>query len=79
MSHLPPQNPNRDPRIEDAGYVRNAPAPVPYGRYNPPVGQTTAAGFGSIDPVLMEVQRKRSATRKVSIAGSIIGLITMMI
>ena len=27
----------------------------------------------------MEVQRKRSATRKVSIAGSIIGLITMMI
>ena len=79
MSHLPPQNPNRDPRIEDAGYVRNAPAPVPYGRYNPPVGQTTAAGFGSIDPVLMEVQRKRSATRKVSVAGSIIGLITMMI
>ncbi|WP_436231746.1 hypothetical protein [Actinomyces viscosus] len=43
------------------------------------MGQTTAAGFGSIDPVLMEVQRKRSATRKVSVAGSIIGLITMMI
>ena len=38
-----------------------------------------AAGFGSIDPVLTEVQRKRSATRKVSVAGSIIGLITMMI
>ena len=37
------------------------------------------AGFGSIDPVLTEVQRKRSATRKVSVAGSIIGLITMMI
>jgi len=43
------------------------------------VGQTSAAGFGSIDPVLMEAQRKRSATRKVSVAGSIIGLITMMI
>ena len=53
--------------------------PVPDGRYNPPVGQTSAAGFGSIDPVLMEAQRKRSATRKVSVAGSIIGLITMMI
>ena len=79
MSHLPPQNPNLDPRIEDAGHPRNTPIPVPYGRYNPPVGQTTAAGFGSIDPVLTEVQRKRSATRKVSIAGSIIGLITMMI
>ena len=79
MSHLPPQNPNLDPRIEDAGHPRNTPIPVPYGRYNPPVGQTTAAGFGSIDPVLMEVQRKRSATRKVSVTGSIIGLITMMI
>ena len=79
MSHLPPQNPNRDPRIEDAGHPRNAPRPVPYGRYNPPVGQTSAAGFGSIDPVLMEVQGKRSATRKVSVAGSIIGLITMSI
>ena len=79
MSHLPPQNPNRDPRIEDAGHPRNAPTPVPYGRYNPPVGQTSAAGFGSIDPVLMEVQRKRSATRKVSVAGGIIGLITMII
>ena len=53
--------------------------PVPDGRYNPPLGQTPAPGFGSIDPVLTEVQRKRSATRKVSIAGSIIGLITMMI
>ena len=79
MSHLPPQNPNRDPRIEDAGHPRNAPRPVPYGRYNPPVGQTSAAGFGSIDPVLMEVQGKRSATRKVSVAGSIIGLITLSI
>ena len=79
MSHLPPQNPNRDPRIQGAGHPRNAPTPAPYGRYNPPVGQTSAAGFGSIDPVLMEVQRKRSATRKVSVAGGIIGLITMSI
>ena len=53
--------------------------PVSDGRYNPSMGQTPAPGFGSIDPVLMEVQRKRSATRKVSVAGSIIGLITMMI
>ena len=79
MSHLPPQNPNRDPRIEDAGHPRNAPRPAPYGRYNPSMGQTPAPGFGSNDPVLMEVQRKRSATRKVSVAGSIIGLITMSI
>ena len=53
--------------------------PVSDGRYNPSMGQTPAPGFGSIDPVLMEVQRKRSATRKVSVAGSIIGLITMSI
>ena len=79
MSHLPPQNPNNDPHIQGAGHPRNAPTPAPYGRYNPPVGQTSAAGFGSIDPVLMEAQRKRSATRKVSVAGSIIGLITMSI
>ena len=79
MSHLPPQNPNRDPRIEDAGHPQNAPTPVPYGRYNPPVGQTTAAGFGSIDPVLMEVQRKRSATRTVSLLSGIVGMITMII
>ena len=79
MSHLPPQNPNRDPLIEDAGYMRNAPTAVPHGRYNPLVGQMPAAGFGWNDPVLMEVQRKRSATRKVSVAGSIIGLITMSI
>ena len=79
MSHLPPQNPNNDTHIQGAGHPRNTPTPVPYGRYNPPVGQTSAAGFGSIDPVLMEVQRKRSATRKVSVAGGIIGLITMII
>ena len=53
--------------------------PVPDGRYDPSMGQTPAPGFGSNDPVLMEVQRKRSATRKVSVASSIIGLITMMI
>ena len=79
MSHLPPQNPNRDPRIEDAGHPRNAPTPVPYGRYNPPVGQTSAAGFGWKDPVLMEVQRKRSATRTVSLLSGIVGMITMII
>ena len=79
MSHLPPQNPNRDPLIEDAGYMRNAPTAVPHGRYNPLVGQMPAAGFGWNDLVLMEVQRKRSATRKVSVAGSIIGLITMSV
>ncbi|MFW0161424.1 hypothetical protein [Actinomyces sp. SKVG-SVH-4(1)] len=79
MSHLPPQNPNRDPHIQGAGHPRNTPTPVPYGRYNPPVGQMPAAGFGWNDPVLMEVQRKRSATRTVSVAGSIIGLITMSI
>ena len=79
MSHLPPQNPNNDPHIQGAGHPRNTPIPVPYGRYNPTVGQTPAPGFGWKDPVLMEVQRKRSATRKVSVAGSIIGLITMSI
>ena len=79
MSHLPPQNPNNDPHIQGAGHPRNAPTAVPHGRYNPLVGQMPAAGFGWNDPVLMEVQRKRSATRKVSVAGSIIGLITMSI
>ena len=78
MSHLPPQNPNNDPHIQGAGHPRNAPTPVPYGRYNPPVGQTSAAGFGSIDPVLMEVQRKRSATRTVSLLSGIVGMITMI-
>ena len=41
--------------------------------------QTPAPGFGWNDPVLTMVQRKRSATRKVSVAGGIIGLITMII
>ena len=79
VSHLPPQNPNNDPRIKDAGYVRNTPMPVPYGRYDPPVGPAPAPGLGWNDPVLTMVQRKRSATRKVSVAGGIIGLITMII
>ena len=79
MSHLSPQNPNRDPRIEGAGHPRNTPMPVPYGRYNPTVGQTPAPGFGWNDPVLMEVQRKRSATRTVSLLSGIVGMITMII
>ena len=79
MSHLPPQNPNNAPHIQGAGHPRNTPMPVPYGRYNPTVGQTPAPGFGWNDQVLTTVQRKRSATRKVSVAGSIIGLITMSI
>ena len=85
MSHLPPQNPHDYPRIEGAGYLRNTPMPVPYGRYassmgNPPMGQNApVAGFGSNDPVLMEVQRKRSVTRKVSVSSCTIGLITMLI
>ena len=50
--------------------------PVSDGRYDPSMGQTPAPGFGSIDPVLTEVQRKRSATRKVSVASSInVGLL----
>ena len=79
MSHLPPQNPNNDPHIQGAGHPRNTPTPVPYGRYNPTVGPAPAPGFGWNDPVLTMVQRKRSATRKVSVAGGIIGLITMII
>ena len=79
MSHLPPQNPNNDTHIQGAGHPRNTPTPVPYGRYNPTVGPAPAPGFGRNDPVLTTVQRKRSATRKVSVAGGIIGLITMII
>ncbi|WP_430515488.1 hypothetical protein [Actinomyces oris] len=79
MSHLPPQNPNNDPHIQGAGHPRNTPTPVPYGRYNPTVGPAPAPGFGRNDPVLTTVQRKRSATRKVSVAGGIIGLLTMII
>ena len=79
MSHLPPQNPNNDTHIQGAGHPRNTPTPVPYGRYNPTVGPAPVPGLGWNDPVLTMVQRKRSATRKVSVAGGIIGLITMII
>ena len=79
MSHLPPQNPNNDTYIQGAGHSWNTPTPVPYGRYNPTVGPAPVPGLGWNDPVLTMVQRKRSATRKVSVAGGIIGLITMII
>ncbi len=79
MSHLPPQNPNNDTHIQGAGHPRNTPTPVPYGRYNPTVGPAPVPGLGWNDAVLTMVQRKRSATRKVSVAGGIIGLITMII
>ena len=79
MSHLPPQNPNNDPHIQGAGHPRNTPTPVPYGRYNPTVGPAPVPGLGWNDPALTMVQRKRSANRKVSVAGGIIGLITMII
>ena len=94
MSHLSPQKPNDHPHLKDAGAPAeranstDSPTGVPlktptpalcgcYGRsmgQNPPV-----AGFGSNDPVLMEVQRKRSTTRKVSLSSGTIGLITMII
>ena len=79
MSHLPPQNPNRDPRIEGAGHPRNTPTPVPYGRYNPTVGPAPVPGLGWNDPALTMVQRKRSATRTVSLLSGIVGMITMII
>ena len=79
MSHLPPQNPNNDTHIQGAGHPRNTPTPVPYGRYNPTVGPAPVPGLGWNDPALTMVQRKRSANRKVSVAGGIIGLITMII
>ena len=79
MSHLPPQDPNNDPHIQGAGHPRNTPIPVPYGRYKPTVGQTPAPGFGWNDPVLTTVQRKRSATRTVSLLSGIVGMITMII
>ena len=59
------------------GYPWNGPTPVPHSPY-PPMGLNPVLGFAWNDPVLM-CERKRSATRKVSVAGSIIGLITMMI
>lgn len=53
--------------------------PVSDGRYGLSMGQTSAAGFGSIDLGLTKVQRKRPVTRKTSTADSIVGLITMTI
>ena len=80
MSHLPPQNPDNDPRIEDTGYPRNTPMSVPYGRYDPSMGQNPPVpGFGWNDPVLTTVRRKRSATRVVSLVSGIVGMITMII
>lgn len=94
MSHLSPQKPNDHPHLKDAGAPAEranstdsptgaplkTPTPAQCGCYGRSMGQNPpVAGFGSNDPVLMEVQRKRSATRKVSVAGSIIGLITMSI
>ncbi|WP_081376640.1 hypothetical protein [Actinomyces oris] len=43
------------------------------------MGQTPAPGFGWNDPVLTTVQRKRSATRTVSLLSGIVGMITMII
>lgn len=79
VSHLPPQSPNNDPRVQGAGYPRNTPMPVPYGHYDSLMGLAPVPGFGSNDPVLMEVQHKRSATRNVSVSSGIVGLITMII
>ena len=59
------------------GYPWNGPTPVPHGPY-PPMGLNPVLGFTWNDPVLM-CERKRSATRKVSLTSGIIGLITMMI
>lgn len=74
VSHLPPQSPNNDPRVQGAGYPRNTPMPVPYGHYDSLMGLAPVPGFGSNDPVLMEVQHKRSATRNVSVSSGIVGL-----
>ena len=59
------------------GHPWNAPTPVPHGPY-PPMGLNPGPGFVWNDPVLM-CERKRSATRKVSLTSGIIGLITMVI
>ena len=68
------------PAHDSAGYLRNSPMPVPYGRYDPSMGQNPPVpGFGWNDPVLMEVQRKRFATRRVSVSSGNIGLIAMII
>ena len=51
--------------------------PASYGPY-PPMGPTPVLGFAWNDPVLT-CERKRSATRTVSLSSSIIGVITMTI
>ena len=59
------------------GHPWNGPMPVPYGPY-PPMGLAPVPVFAWNDPV-GTCERKRSATRKVSLASGIIGVITMMI
>lgn len=59
------------------GYPWNGPTPVPHSPY-PPMGLNPVPGIVWNDPVLM-CERKRSATRKVSLTSGIIGLITMVI
>ena len=83
VSQSPPQNPTDCVLNKGAGgpvgVPPNSPIPVPYGRYDSPVGRAPVPGFGPNDPVLMEVQRKRSAARRVSVSSGNIGLITMII
>ena len=59
------------------GHPWNGPTPVPHGPY-PPMGLAPAPVFAWNDPV-GTCERKRSATRKVSLASGIIGVITMTI
>ena len=59
------------------GHPWNGPMPVPYGPY-PPMGLAPVPVFAWNDPV-GTCERKRSATRKVSLASGIIGVITMPI
>ena len=61
------------------GYPWNAPMPMPYGPYFPSMGLTPVPGTGWNDPVLMGVQRNRSASRKISLSSGIVGIITMII
>ncbi len=64
---------------DNAGYPWNGHMTVPHGRYYPSMGQTPVPGFGWNDPVLTTVQRKRSATRKVSLSSGVAGIITMSV
>lgn len=66
-------------RPDNAGYPWNGHMTVPHGRYYPSMGQTPVPGFGWNDPVLTTVQRKRSATRKVSLSSGVAGIITMSV